>query len=524
MEFDKYEMDFEIENFMKKQKKIDIIQLFVFVFCFGALVSCGNVGTANFNLVANVTSKSEVSPRLDKSLIFAGLSSVSNITDTTATLNWLAHVDAVSYAIFNVISGKAVYMQTVNGQSSSSFTLTGLSPNTNYKFRVKMLNSSGVYDGNIKDIEVTMNLVPSSPSAISLVTPAYSPALNGTPKLRVSGVKNGDVIKLFTDSSCSTQVASGTASGASIELTTSNLPAGPYSFYATATNPLGSVSDCSSATVAYLRNQCPDGYIPVPFNSDVGTTADFCVAKYEMKNVGGVATSQAIGTPWVIVTQAASITACSNLNATNKVINKYYLISNPEWMTIARNVENVGSNWTSGIAGSGVLARGWTNGSNAGVAPSTGPSCLYNNGANTCASTGTTDNRRTLTLSNGEEIWDFSGNAWEWVNWKVTPANKAYIAANPIGTDQGWKEFRDLNTNIGASDEMRPSTWQSSFLSAIGTEGLGRYYAGVNTSGGAALRGGDWNSGENAGVYTLHLLYSSSIAHTFFGFRCVYRP
>ena len=29
---------------------------------------------------------------------------------------------------------------------------------------------------------------------------------------------------------------------------------------------------------------CPSGFIPVPHNSSVGTTKDFCVMKYEAKN------------------------------------------------------------------------------------------------------------------------------------------------------------------------------------------------------------------------------------------------
>lgn len=43
---------------------------------------------------------------------------------------------------------------------------------------------------------------------------------------------------------------------------------------------------------------CPTGFALVPFNSTVGTHADFCVAKFEMKNVSGAATSQASGQPW----------------------------------------------------------------------------------------------------------------------------------------------------------------------------------------------------------------------------------
>lgn len=60
----------------------------------------------------------------------------------------------------------------------------------------------------------------------------------------------------------------------------------------TAPNSIGSavvtVSDASGTSLASLitiisNANCPTNYIPVPFNNAVGTTANFCVAKYEMK-------------------------------------------------------------------------------------------------------------------------------------------------------------------------------------------------------------------------------------------------
>jgi hypothetical protein len=169
------------------------------------------------------------------------------------------------------------------------------------------------------------------------------------------------------------------------------------------------------------------------------------------------------------------------------------------------------------------LAHGWSNNLNTIFAPSTDASCLYNNGADTCGANGTFDYKRTYTLSNGELIWDLSGNAWEWIDWQITPANKAYIAATPINSDQGWKKFKNLDTNISGPDEMKPSTWQSTFLTANGTEGIGRYYAGTNSTGGAARRGGSLDHETNAGPFTLRLTSSSGNIATTIGFRCVYR-
>ena len=42
------------------------------------------------------------------------------------------------------------------------------------------------------------------------------------------------------------------------------------------------------------------------------------------------------------------------------------------------------------------------------------------------------------------------------------------------------------------------------------------------SSGGAALRGGNWNNGTNAGAFALNLNNSSSNTNTNIGFRCVF--
>lgn len=515
---------------MKKNIKNSAHILF-FIFFFAVLLSsCKQSVKVSFDRVADDTPVI-----LDSTIVFAGITSIDQVTDSTLRINWTPHAEAISYKIYDATNSPDVLLATVPGQASSIYSLNGLTPAALYKFKVRAVDSLSRLDINTTTETVTTDTAPAIPSAVALISPSSTPSLVGTPTLRVSGVKSGDVIKVFTDNLCTTQVASGTASGTTIDLTTSNIAPGSYSFYANSSNVLSNASACSSATVAYVRNACPTDFILVPFNTSVGTTADFCVAKYEMKCVGSscptdipgtnsVATSQSSGAPWVDITQLNSITACSNLNAINGVTNKYDLITNREWMTIVRNVENVASNWTSGVAGSGVLARGWTNTSNTTVAPSTGAGCLYNTAANTCAAAGTVDLKRTHTLSNGEVIWDLSGNVWEWVNWQVPPANKAHIAANPINTDQGWKDFKDLDTKITSTDEMRPSTWQSTFLTATRAEGLGGYYAGINTTGGAALRGGNWLYGINAGIFTLNLANLSSNASSGFGFRCAYHP
>jgi len=116
--------------------------------------------------------------------------------------------------------------------------------------------------------------------------------------------------------------------------------------------------------------------------------------------------------PWVDTTQTNAKAKCRSLNtetSDNDIDNDmgddgtYALISNPEWMAIARNVENIKSNWTSGTVGGGCLFRG-----NVGNAlPCNGPSTdqVDSGYAELGADFGSERNELAkLTLDNGEEI------------------------------------------------------------------------------------------------------------------------
>lgn len=241
-------------------------------------------------------------------------------------------------------------------------------------------------------------------------------------------------------------------------------------------------------------------------NSGLG----FCVMKYEAKNVGGVATSQATGNPWVSITQTAARSACQAIGAD--------LITNAQWTALARNIEGVSSNWSNGAVGNGVLARGWAantsygdSWTNTAVAPSTGASCLYNTGANACGSTGTHLYKRTHTLSNGQTIWDLSGNVWEWNNDTCSQTNW-YSGAS-------WIEWDNANLSDYEKSNAGPL---GPYTSA---HGAGRYY-GCTANGNGFLRGGYWIYGAYAGVFALHLgsAPSGSFAVAGLGFRCTVTP
>ena len=198
-------------------------------------------------------------------------------------------------------------------------------------------------------------------------------------------------------------------------------------------------------------------------------------------------------------------------------------------MTIARNIELIDENWSGGTAGVGCLFKG-----NAGTesgADCGGSSEITFYGDSSVEFGSNRNGMASLTLSNNEEIWDLSGNIWEWVDWDmentlatVTPENRAYVTADtsPLALP---RQFGDLDANIGATDEMSPNTWQAT-NHPYGENVVGRYWGAikVDDSGGAAQRGGGSSLEYGAGPFTLSLLSSSSNKDTSVGFRCVYRP
>ena len=183
-------------------------------------------------------------------------------------------------------------------------------------------------------------------------------------------------------------------------------------------------------------------------------------------------------------------------------------------MTIARDAEQAASNWSSGTVGTGCLYRG-NNG--------TADSCGYN-GSDPEYGSGR-NSKASLTLSNGQVIWDLSGNVWEWTNNSITCVGDSCTAAEmPYDATpaEEWVEFNNL-TGYGSLsyDQIRPSnsTWNSSY-------GMGQIYTDNNTavpSGRthAFIRGGSWGNGTSTGAFTLLLHYAPAYTLSSFGFRCV---
>ena len=138
--------------------------------------------------------------------------------------------------------------------------------------------------------------------------------------------------------------------------------------------------------------------------------------------------------------------------------------------------------------------------------------------------------RRTFTLSNGEVIWDISGNVVEWTDEIMNVGERPHVA----GSNYGWQEYSALNTfrNVRSYEVAIPKNdgfYDSSYgagriYTSQGTTGAQLCYSsitGSNTELNCAVqRGGDWDCGVSAGVSFAFLHYAPSRSSPGTGFRC----
>jgi hypothetical protein len=256
---------------------------------------------------------------------------------------------------------------------------------------------------------------------------------------------------------------------------------------------------------------CPTNYVFINKNVNLGTSYDFCVAKYEMKcgndatgaSCSGSPLSQAAGVPWKNVNQNGARLACSGLGS------RYHLIKNAEWMTIARDIESVGANWQGGTVYNGEISRGWSINGGGAIAASTDDTnpCFGTTAA--CSDVAWHSLRRTFKLSTGAYLWDFAGNGWELTDF--------FNANDKPGADGAGTQ--DVNSATPTAT-MPETAFKSANTALTWAQGIGQMQPGSNTgSVGVVVRGGNTGAGTLAGIYAIQYYNASSNLEAF---RCVY--
>lgn len=300
----------------------------------------------------------------------------------------------------------------------------------------------------------------------------------------------------------------------------------------------------------------PDGWVLAPGNTNYSTD-DFLVMQYEAKAwdtlndevvaTGGSSNSWAgssgqtqyraisvpEGLPWRYIqrstTNYSAIEACSDATQLSGLASgSTHLITNNEWMTLARNIEQQTANWADGVIGSTVSSSGGLKRGNAG----TNDSVSYN-GADPEGGTGR-NTKAMHQLSNGNQIWDLSGNVFEWTNntisrqhhpvaWNGTTeiagfGYSDYSVGSLARYIQTWKAGGLQYADVGPSNTS---------LNANHGVGIIYHYSGstdTNLTSYGFIRGGNWNSTLYPGLFTLFLNYASSETRDFIGFRCATNP
>jgi hypothetical protein len=296
-------------------------------------------------------------------------------------------------------------------------------------------------------------------------------------------------------------------------------------------------------------SDCPVGYIPVPGNhlyGTVGSKGGFCVMKYEAKvdedgdgigdvnatcqnsnfgtwnNNGAscsytlnnrVIVSSAVGYPLATISLLESITACESINSN--------LITNDEWMTIARNIERVSSNWSSNIIGTGYIYSGHSDN----LPPAALASNINDNNGYYLTGQTTGNQKRTLILNNGEIIWDFAGNVFE----NSEDMNSFYLSTY-YDNFADWTEIEYSDFYKFSFEDLGLKGYKGNFLlnsdynsdAGVGrTRGVRHNNPYRDT---ALIRSGYWNGTSGAGILSLDVGDNPTGRFSTVGFRCVYYP
>ena len=264
---------------------------------------------------------------------------------------------------------------------------------------------------------------------------------------------------------------------------------------------------------------CPTGYIAVP-GSATFETNDFCVMKYEAKCAEAAAptvpytspltsenslegrgsfcsgskipVSTPTGNPIGNVTIDEARDACISVGG--------HLMTNAEWMTLARHIEKNSVNWDGGIIGNSWLPRGHYD-DNTVLADDSDP--------------GSDQAIRTYTLFNQEVIWDLAGNMGEWIDTTCNPGDNI----GEFFSESRYIEWDETSVDLTYERDMAgPSdpSWNDN------KNGLGQY-RGCTKTNNVMWRGGYTfkNNEEFAGLYHINMTLKGSTPDTRIGFRCV---
>ena len=385
----------------------------------------------------------------------------------------------------------------------------------------------------------TSSCTPSANASLILDTPEEISALNAsTYTLKGTCSENGQPVQVAINTSEVTESTNCQNYAWNVTLNLSVLNTTPPSLKVQH-KKAGESGDGTVINQARLSHSftCPAGYIPVPKLQGY-TLRDFCVSQLEERKPEN---SPNQSRPYVKITRTDSRKYCKNKTSGS---GHYHLISNDQWQTLARNIVSVADNWEDGNIGGTALNQGIISFAKYKILPHTS-----GDKNNPCFQTGVTCDfntwhkyRRTHTLSNGQRIWDLSGNVGEWVREAFRSSNNnysssSYVALIENNTYKVLKRPQELLlkslfidgqrfTEKKTAKELFGPAEDYTALNSSPYGGLGfAYFDGARPLM-HFLRGGttDNNVGPNGqhGIFSINR--NRSGAWDDVGFRCVFNP
>lgn len=284
-----------------------------------------------------------------------------------------------------------------------------------------------------------------------------------------------------------------------------------------------------------INNICPKNYIAIPGGFDVDedgiNESLFCVMKYEAKKDNNIAISIPKQKPWVNISQNEAREKCENLGK------GYSLITNKQWIQIAKIAVYTDENWLSNTVGKGALFRGHSDEMpyhtlEASFDDNDG---YYNTDVNIddyqkrifIIKNGILGNDSNLDKNYTTIIWDFAGNIWEWNNDTIDCSNGYPCEEMPelFGESRNYElpKLTNPGSYFKTIELLRPNDeWSSE-------ENIGRVYLDGDEpipkdSKHGLARGGIWYDKDDAGLFTAYLGVSPNFSKYTIGFRCIYIP
>lgn len=196
-----------------------------------------------------------IAPKTATGMTLLSPSSSPN-TDSTPTIMLTGLLNGETANIYVDAACSVSYGSAVASGTSATITTNPVAPGVQL-FYTNSTNSlgTGTCSSALLSYEYT-GVMPTSASMLSLYIPSTSPNYDSTPTILANGVANGDTVSIYTDAGCTALVGSAYASSSSVQVTTSALAAGAYSFYTNSNNVIGT-SACTGAMVSYTYSGPP---------------------------------------------------------------------------------------------------------------------------------------------------------------------------------------------------------------------------------------------------------------------------